>query len=998
MVRVLRWALCFLGLVTITAPARALVLGNEVTIGSSVPQPSPGKEAAPAIAFDGTNYLVVWEDNRAADQEIWGTRVAPNGSLLDGRGFRIVPASRNPLHPAVAFDGTNFVVVYEQDADANSFQEVYATRVSTAGAVLDANGFAIGSGTNKHQYPTVACGPTNCLVSWWLVNGGMLGRRIAGGAVIEGSPFTVAASAGYARSVYGGGQYFVAWATGTEDIRAVRVSTAGAVLDGTPIDVASGSAAQTNAIVATDGTGYLVAWSEASSGGPKAVWGKRYNAAGASLDSNAITIQASNVNSIAHAATWSGSAYVLLAWRFGIGITSSRVDTTGAVLGAPVTLSATSASSLRPPVAAIAFDGTNALSVWADTAPPRADNIVGKRIAGNGTVVDNAPIMVSAGSSAQSSPVASWNGSTHLVVYKDTQGGIYGVRTTQLGAEVAPPFLVGGSTATTLYDVATAFGGGTHLVAWSEDSSAGRRVLGVRVSPGGSVIDSTPIVLSPAGTVLGPSVSVAYGQNSFLVVWDGTVGQNLVVQGTRVTAGGQVLDPNGINIIAGSSLVTAPRLASNGSGYLLVWKDSRSPAGLFRARLTPSGASLDGVGVSLAAGNNDSPAVASDGVDYLVVWMGSPNVVPNRDIFGARISASGAANALPTISSSPFDGYNYPPAVIFDGSNFVVSWHRGIAVASSTVHARWYNPVGTLLQTTTTIQSGTDPALAASQDGQVIVLYTRFDNGSSRTIRLLGRPARICSVATQGTDCAGGQACVDGVCCASACSGACDACNITMGTCVPVPQGRAGSPACSPYVCGGNAAACPVSCSSPSACAPGFDCIGGVCQPKLANGTLCTTADACASGFCVDGVCCDAACSGGCDACNLPGKVGTCERQPAGFAGAPSCAPFVCDGASATCPSACATALQCPPGLVCNGGQCGLPPLDAGTDGTIATDASGEPIDAPVSSARDGGDDPVVVDPGAGSCGCGLSPSHPAGALAWALGALGLVVRRRRYP
>src|SRR4029079_2386603 len=33
------------------------------------------------------------------------------------------------------------------------------------------------------------------------------------------------------------------------------------------------------------------------------------------------------------------------------------------------------------------------------------------------------------------------------------------------------------------------------------------------------------------------------------------------------------------------------------------------------------------------------------------------------------------------------------------------------------------------------------------------------------------------------------------------------------------------------------------------------------------NGTACTAATACASGFCVDGVCCDTACTTGCSAC-----------------------------------------------------------------------------------------------------------------------------------
>jgi hypothetical protein len=49
----------------------------------------------------------------------------------------------------------------------------------------------------------------------------------------------------------------------------------------------------------------------------------------------------------------------------------------------------------------------------------------------------------------------------------------------------------------------------------------------------------------------------------------------------------------------------------------------------------------------------------------------------------------------------------------------------------------------------------------------------------------------------------------------------------------------------------------------------------------LANGDKCTMGADCASQFCVDGVCCDTACTGTCEACNLPGTAGTCSPIPA---------------------------------------------------------------------------------------------------------------------
>lgn len=48
------------------------------------------------------------------------------------------------------------------------------------------------------------------------------------------------------------------------------------------------------------------------------------------------------------------------------------------------------------------------------------------------------------------------------------------------------------------------------------------------------------------------------------------------------------------------------------------------------------------------------------------------------------------------------------------------------------------------------------------------------------------------------------------------------------------------------------------------------------------NGQACATGPDCQSGTCADGVCCESACSGKCEACNLPGKLGKCEAVPDG--------------------------------------------------------------------------------------------------------------------
>ena len=103
-----------------------------------------GDQAGPAIAFDGTNYFVAWMDDRLGTQtgyEIYGARVSPAGVVLDPNGI-FISAPLSPygaiLSPALAFDGTNYLVVWRDDRSQPS--DIYGARVSPAGVVLDPNG------------------------------------------------------------------------------------------------------------------------------------------------------------------------------------------------------------------------------------------------------------------------------------------------------------------------------------------------------------------------------------------------------------------------------------------------------------------------------------------------------------------------------------------------------------------------------------------------------------------------------------------------------------------------------------------------------------------------------------------------------------------------------------------------------------------------------------------------------------------------------------------
>ena len=220
------------------------------------------------LAFDGTNYLSVWEDYRDSVSQIYGARVTPDGAVLDTAGIAIGTGPDLLTCPAITFDGTNFLVVWEQDCDSVT-SLIRGARVSPSGQVLDsALVVDSSSGVDVWFGPTASSDGTNSLVVWQDFSRGLRGALVASDGSVVDTGITLAPAINAFEgptSLYDGTDYLVSWKAWSpvDCIVASRVSRQGVPLDTPGVYVCAPPRGFTeNPAVAFDGNRYFVTWDD----------------------------------------------------------------------------------------------------------------------------------------------------------------------------------------------------------------------------------------------------------------------------------------------------------------------------------------------------------------------------------------------------------------------------------------------------------------------------------------------------------------------------------------------------------------------------------------------------------------------------------------------------------------------------------------------------------------------------------------------------------------
>jgi hypothetical protein len=186
-------------------------------------------------------------------------------------------------------------------------------------------------------------------------------------------------------------------------------------------------------------------------------------------------------------------------------------------------------------------------------------------------------------------------------------------------------------------------------------------IFGVRVTAELNILDSLVIICNNPGGQIEPAVTFG-GQNYFVTY----LGAGVMV--SRVSRQGTVMG-SGVTVGMGDY---HPDIAFDGDRCLVVWSEEfHGVVGRYvNASGQPEGQSID---IALTQGTSTSPTIEFGVQNYLVVWPDFCVAGTDLDVFGQLVSTNGylIGERITIAHGTPIQSY---PAIVFDGSSFLVVW------------------------------------------------------------------------------------------------------------------------------------------------------------------------------------------------------------------------------------------------------------------------------------------------------------------------------------
>jgi len=95
-----------------------IVAGVAAASGARVVSSAVYDQTKPSVAFDGTNFLVTWQDTRDiptdTSSNIYACRATPSLQVLDSAGILVAGTREEDYVPAVCWGGSDYLVAWQR--------------------------------------------------------------------------------------------------------------------------------------------------------------------------------------------------------------------------------------------------------------------------------------------------------------------------------------------------------------------------------------------------------------------------------------------------------------------------------------------------------------------------------------------------------------------------------------------------------------------------------------------------------------------------------------------------------------------------------------------------------------------------------------------------------------------------------------------------------------------------------------------------------------------